>query len=69
MRMTAAFRPIDLDKMRKKFRVRKAGHASPSIWMVPLCARADRAARHGFFVCESSRTLGLPVDSDRNDRS
>ena len=68
-RMTAALRPIDLDKMRKKFRVRKAG-ACIAIDLDGSTLRAVQTAPRGdgFFVSRIiAEPLGLPADSDRNN--
>src|SRR5437867_1123564 len=68
-RMSAALRPIDLDKMRKKFRVRKAG-ACIAIDLDGSTLRAVQTAPRGdgFFVSRIiAEPLGLPADSDRND--
>src|SRR5688500_201874 len=68
-RMKAALRPIDLDKMRKKFRVRKAGPCI-AIDLDGSTLRAVQTAPRGdsFFVSRIlAEPLELPQDADRND--
>jgi Tfp pilus assembly PilM family ATPase len=68
-RMKAALRPIDLDKMRKKFRVRKAG-ACIAIDLDGSTLRAVQTAPRGdsFFVSRIlAEPLALAPDADRND--
>src|SRR5688572_4814215 len=68
-RMKAALRPIDLDKMRKKFRVRKAG-ACIAVDLDGSTLRAVQTAPRGdsFYVSRIiAEPLELPADADRND--
>ena len=68
-RMKAALRPIDLDKMRKKFRVSKAV-ACIAIDLDGSTLRAVKTAPRGdsFVVSRIlAEPLELPPDPDRND--
>src|SRR5687767_5652054 len=68
-RMQAALQPIDLDKMRKKFRARKAG-ACTAIDLDGSILRAVQTAPRGDGVAISrivAERLELPADADRND--
>jgi len=68
-RMKAALRPIDLDKMRKKFRVRKAG-ACIAIDLDGSTLRAVQTAPRGDSFSVSrifAEALELPPEADRND--
>lgn len=68
-RMQAALRPIDLDKMRKKFRVRKAG-ACTAIDLDGSTLRVVQTTPRGedFRVSRIvAERVELPADADRND--
>jgi type IV pilus assembly protein PilM len=68
-RIKAALRPIDLDKMRRKFRARKAG-ACIAIDLDGSTLRAVQTAPRGdgFFVSRIlAEPLDFPADADRND--